>query len=742
MPILLPNLDDRTWADLVNEGRALIPLYAPEWTDQNVSDPGITQMELLALSAEMDIYELNRIFDRSKLKFLALVGTRPEPPKPAYTVLGFELASKAAAVTLPPDLILAGPDPFGISTPFRTLDAVHIVPGKLRALQVRDAGGFRDVTDRWTRGVSFGLFGDTAAVGAELYLGFDQPLAAGQPLSLFFGFSGGRSGKEERCRILAEAAATGQDCQLVPLPCPGVAPAPVPTSSAPPVLQPFLGVRLTWEILTAGDWVAFPAADVGDDTRQFTLNGRVVLTPPQASALRPVGRVSTPLSYLRVRLEAGSYDAIPEVQNIVLNAVAAQQAAPAGVLTWAVAAGTTAVPPQPPAAVTGLDLAFDADGNVSQLGFVTGGTPQWRILAFTAATAAAAGSLTIEAAPLGTGNGAPSQQLQLPQTPVQQSSLTLLSYEDGTWRTWRLRPDFDSSTRSGRDFLLDATAGTITLGDGEHGMTGAPDVPFFAISRATRAEAGNLASGSVNAFVDGAHNRSLLANFDAVKAAVAVKQPVPASGGAAAETLGGAVERAIAMLAQPVRAVTLADYETLALNTPGTVVARAKAWANLHPSFPCMEAPGMIALVILPDLPGPAPVPSWTLRRTVAAYLNRRRILGSRLEVVAPQYRQIAVQAEVKALPNASKTALQQRVVNALNQFFDPLTGGPDGTGWPFGRDVYRTEVMQVIGQVAGVDYIASFDLLADGCTCPQCGNICLPPAGLVEAGSHQIEVL
>jgi hypothetical protein len=42
MPIPLPNLDDRRWADLVEEGRALIPLYASEdWTDHNVHDPGI-----------------------------------------------------------------------------------------------------------------------------------------------------------------------------------------------------------------------------------------------------------------------------------------------------------------------------------------------------------------------------------------------------------------------------------------------------------------------------------------------------------------------------------------------------------------------------------------------------------------------------------------------------------------------------------------------------------------------------
>jgi hypothetical protein len=96
MPIPLPNLDDRRWADLVEEGQALIPLYAREtWTDHNAHDPGITLMELFAWIAEMDIYQLNRIPDRHKRKFLALVGITSEPPQPARTVLSFRLKDGA-----------------------------------------------------------------------------------------------------------------------------------------------------------------------------------------------------------------------------------------------------------------------------------------------------------------------------------------------------------------------------------------------------------------------------------------------------------------------------------------------------------------------------------------------------------------------------------------------------------------------------------------------------------------------
>lgn len=455
-----------------------------------------------------------------------------------------------------------------------------------------------------------------------------------------------------------------------------------------------------------------------------------------------LGKVTTPLAYLRVQFTAGAYDAPPIAQTILPNAVLSEQSVPVSSLTWTIAAGVVASPAAPPSAVTGIKLQFDPQNNITSLQFVAG-APEFRILAFTAATAADPGSLTVELALLGTGDGTPWQQFTIPQAPVKQDSLALLSFEDSAWHTWRLRPDFDASTRADRDFLLDPTAGTITFGDGDQGVVPRVDVKFFLRFETTRADAGNIAAGTVNTLLDCPHNRAVLPDFADVQSRVTVKNPVAAIGGAAAEILGQAIGRAISMLAQPQRAVTLSDFETLAVQTPGTAVARAKAWANTHPSFPCVEALGMVTVIIVPAMPGPSPTPSPALRNAVASYLNRRRILGSRIAVVGPTYRTVAVQAQVAALAGASKSAVQQRIVTALNAFFDPLTGGPDSTGWPFGRDVYQTEVMQVIEQVQGVDYISSFSLLADGCTCaPQCGNICLAPAWLVAAGQHQIGVI
>src|SRR5215213_1440680 len=77
MTLPQPNLDDKTFAALVAEATKLIPRHAPEWTDHNRHDPGITFVELFSWLAEMQQFYLNRVGAESHLKFLKLLGLRP-----------------------------------------------------------------------------------------------------------------------------------------------------------------------------------------------------------------------------------------------------------------------------------------------------------------------------------------------------------------------------------------------------------------------------------------------------------------------------------------------------------------------------------------------------------------------------------------------------------------------------------------------------------------------------------------
>jgi hypothetical protein len=73
MPLTLQNLDDLTYADLVEEARARIPALDPDWTNHNPSDPGITLLELLAWRTEMLVYRTNQVPPEHLLAFLKLL---------------------------------------------------------------------------------------------------------------------------------------------------------------------------------------------------------------------------------------------------------------------------------------------------------------------------------------------------------------------------------------------------------------------------------------------------------------------------------------------------------------------------------------------------------------------------------------------------------------------------------------------------------------------------------------------
>lgn len=82
MPLQAPNLDDRRYNDLLAEALASIPVYSPEWTNYNPSDPGITLVELFAYLTDMLLYRLNRVTDDNTRMFLKLLNGPDwvEPP--------------------------------------------------------------------------------------------------------------------------------------------------------------------------------------------------------------------------------------------------------------------------------------------------------------------------------------------------------------------------------------------------------------------------------------------------------------------------------------------------------------------------------------------------------------------------------------------------------------------------------------------------------------------------------------
>jgi predicted phage baseplate assembly protein len=227
-------------------------------------------------------------------------------------------------------------------------------------------------------------------------------------------------------------------------------------------------------------------------------------------------------------------------------------------------------------------------------------------------------------------------------------------------------------------------------------------------------------------------------------AALTVHNRRAASGGAPAETLEAAQTRLRSTLKAPSRAITTDDYVALALATPSLRVARAMAIPLFAPGvegYPETQTPATVTIVVVPYSLSRQPTPSEGFLRTVCRHLDRHRLITTQLHVIGPDYVRVQVQAEVVLRPGFQSGDSRDRIASALNAFFHPLEGGPDGSGWPFGRTVYKSEVYQQIEQVDGVDCVHSLRLSGAGVRPSADGNIAMPPYGLVVAGEHRIDI-
>ena len=177
-------LDDRGFQELVSEARTRIAQRCPEWTEHNVSDPGITLIELFAWMTEMTTYRLNRVPDKIYVRLLELLGVPLRPPTPARTNVRFTLA----AAPTQPMTIAAGETEVGTvrtayeeSVVFEVVESRTIEPLSPSAYVTHRDGLVRDVPV--DVGVARPVGADRAAFSAvplpgdAIHLGFDEPLS-------------------------------------------------------------------------------------------------------------------------------------------------------------------------------------------------------------------------------------------------------------------------------------------------------------------------------------------------------------------------------------------------------------------------------------------------------------------------------------------------------------------------------------------------------------------------------------
>jgi len=305
-------LDDRTFQDLVSEARTRIAHTCPEWTEHNVSDPGITLIELFAWMTEQTIYRLNRIPDKLHVALLELLGIRLDPPSAAAADLRFRLTGPAQEPV---------PIPLGeteVGTPrtagdeaivFQTTEDFTIEPLRpaayvlSRDAQVKNIAVAEGVAK--PHGSEQLAFGSPPRPGDALHLGFDAPIG----------------------RLLLSIDVEASQARGA-----GVDPTDPP---------------LRWEV-SAGDNEWHAAEVLEDLTGGFNFgSGSVELQLPQRSAIQLLG--GQRLHWVRCRIDAltasgksgAAYTQAPEIYSITAAPIGALLPAAHSALAAAEALGVS-----------------------------------------------------------------------------------------------------------------------------------------------------------------------------------------------------------------------------------------------------------------------------------------------------------------------------------------------------------------------------------------------------------------
>ncbi|HEY4227334.1 MAG TPA: putative baseplate assembly protein, partial [Candidatus Limnocylindrales bacterium] len=180
MALPVPNLDDRRFQDLVDEAKRLVQQRCPEWTDHNVSDPGVTLIETFAWMTDQLIYRLNRVPERNYIKFLELIGVTLFPPTSARTDVTFWLTGqqpdvvKIPAATQVATVRTESED----AIEFATTEELAIIPASLIELgsMAKGKSTYRDMLPQVELGKDAFCFQERPQLGDALLIGLSKPV--------------------------------------------------------------------------------------------------------------------------------------------------------------------------------------------------------------------------------------------------------------------------------------------------------------------------------------------------------------------------------------------------------------------------------------------------------------------------------------------------------------------------------------------------------------------------------------
>ncbi len=665
MPLSAPRLDDRKFQDLVDEAIQRIPHYCKEWTDHNVSDPGITLVELFAWMVDILLFRLNQVPDLHYVQMMEMMGITLSGPQPARTPVTFWLsAPQPGPVIIPAGTEVASTQTEAEPSILFTTDSDFCVqlPQLKSILGSTPAGtpGSGSLKTLSLANLQSGLeemdaFSPEPKVGDALLFGFENDLSQ-HILAFEMDFN------------------------------------PAGGAGVIPELPPY-----TWEGFSGELNQEWHECTVDrDTTRGMNTAGVIQLHLPK---LRKSTINNHDLFWLRVRI----------------------------------------IEPRPVGAA-GRRSRYTNSPRLRRVSAVSLG-----------GTIPATNAQVVRGERIGQSDGSPGQRFSLQLTPLlhrEPDEHLTVQVEGMPAQAWQEVPDFASTNATDRHYTLDDLSGELRFGpairqpDGTIKLYGAvPPVGarlVFNKYRSGGGIGGNVQIGILNTLKTAIPYLGKVCNLQA------------AWGGLDAETLEAAKMRLPAMLRSRQRAVTEEDFEFLACQALPASIGRVKC-LQTRPGDSLRGSPGLVYILVIPRLPAPEGLLNPDLlqfketdRVALAAALDEHRLLTTRLDIRAPTYNWVTVKVQVGTAPGTDQIAVEQAILGRLFHFLNPLSGGPDGTGWPFGRSLYPSDVYQCLQGIPGVLFIQGLSLyeaqpggLALG---KPVNSIGVLAHGVIASGQHTVE--
>jgi predicted phage baseplate assembly protein len=634
-----PVLDDRSFQQIVDEMKKRISLYCPEWTDHNVSDPGVTLIELFAWITELILYRLNQVPDLHYIRFMEFLGLEHKAPSAAQTGVAFWLTKPLTYADDPDNVGLPIPGGVEVSTT-QTESIAPIVFATDNAFKIRAPRLVVMVLERAIAGdhsVHAELRGDelqrVQTTTGALSMFSETPVDKD---AVYFGFEHGA--RDLSFHILALRlrfdTTTGIGINV----------------DYPPYV---------WEVLApTGFW---EAADVErDSTRGMTTPGEVILHLPRLAREARFGseacawvrvriRQPSPVDAVELRRRMHPYRESPRLEQI-------EQVATLG------------------ATIDASHVRYAAKEHLGE----SDGSPGQRFRL----------------------SGAP---VLLPLLPAERLRVKVnAASEDSAQELWHYVETFANSGANDPHFTIDSRTGEVRFGPAVRTPRGEivryGKVPprgaqlYFEHYRHGGGARGNLPRKQLNMlktsipYVDHVENRRPALGGADVQSLEAVRmeaQRLLRTRGQAItaedyemwvlDRFGASIARARCMLAV----------------VDGKQIARVVVTPHLN---------GNRAQRMTSDLHVGS-----SLRSTIEHYLDSIRLLTVRVEVRNAGYRYVRVEAEVQPSANVDPVQLEQELAHFLDGYLHPTLGGSRGDGWPFGRAVTSEEIQRQLALLPGV---------------------------------------